>query len=699
MTVFSERPLANLARDGSVLPEGWAEISLAEIVVHKIGGAWGEDKAAHGFVPVRVLRGIEFREWERDKGATAAERWIKAGHLAARQLRPGDIVVEISGGGPEQLVGRTVLIDEEAVRRSEGPLICSNFCRLMRIHPELDAAFVLLALQEKYLRGDVQEFQTQTTNLRNLKFEKYLEGMMLRVPPLAEQRRIVSAAEELLARAATARTGLLAGRRVMRRFRQAVLAAAGQGKLTEDWRRGRETEPSPAALSRVFEERRKAFASENQQAELEGRRPLKKGFHLDPGAWDLPEPLPLPAVPEGWALAPLQDLIETLQYGTSKKADKNLKDGVPVLRMGNIRDGVIDLSDLKMIDPSAEDVPRFTLRRGDILFNRTNSPELVGKAAVYDVDRLAIFASYLVRITADPELVLSDYLCGWINSPWGRQWARMVRTDCVSQSNINASKLRTMPVPLPPLEEQREIVRRIREAFALADAAEERIERALAEAERLPRAILERALRGELVPSEAELARLDGREYEPAPLLLDRVRAERPAGPDPVERKKPQLRSVPGSGGLSPEEVLAAFRHVCWGGADRTDEEMIEAVAIRLKIHQPGRDLATELGPFLGTALDRLILGRREDGRLFGATPKIGRYEDEFLLAVPGQVMRDGVTYDRRQLSRAMASWLGYDQLTAAMRDRFDEVLQEAVRRGLVELRGDRYAFIHSKSS
>ena len=699
MTVFSERPFANLARDGSVLPEGWAEIALAEIVVHKIGGAWGEDRPAHGFVPVRVLRGIEFREWERDKGSTAAERWIKAGHLVSRQLRPGDIVVEVSGGGPEQLVGRTLLIDEEAVRRAGGPLICSNFCRLMRLHPEMDPAYVLLALREKYLRGDVQEFQTQTTNLRNLKFEKYLEGTMLRVPPLAEQRRIVAAAEELLARAATAYGSLLAGRRVMRRFRQAVLAAAGQGKLTEDWRRGREAEPVPVALSRVFEERRKAFESESLQAEMEGRRPLKKGFHLDPGAWELPEPLPLPAVPDGWTLAPLQNLIETLQYGTSKKADKNLKDGVPVLRMGNIRDGVIDLSDLKMIDPSAEDVPRFTLRRGDILFNRTNSPELVGKAAVFDVDRLAIFASYLVRITTDPELVLSEYLCGWINSPWGRQWARTVRTDCVSQSNINASKLRTMPVPLPPLEEQREIVRRLREAFALADAVEERVERALAEAERLPRAILERALRGELVPSEAELARLDGREYEPAPLLLDRVRAQRPAVPEAGERKKPQLRSVPGRDGLSAEEVLAAFRHVCWGGTDRTDEEMIEAVAIRLKIHQPERDFSAELGPFLQTALERLILGRREDGRLFGATPKIGRYEDELLLRVPGQVMREGVTYDRRQLSRMMASWLGYDQLTAAMRDRFDEVLQEAIRRGLVELRGDRYSFIHSKSS
>ncbi len=150
------------------------------------------------------------------------------------------------------------------------------------------------------------------------------------------------------------------------------------------------------------------------------------------------------------------------------------------------------------------------MRQGDILFNRTNSAELVGKAAVFDLDLEAVFASYVVRIECDERLVSSRYVCGWINSPWGRRWARTVRTDCVNQSNINVSRLQRMPLPVPPLVEQREIVRRVEELFAFADATERRVAAAEERTERLRRTILARAMRGELVPTEAELAGVKG---------------------------------------------------------------------------------------------------------------------------------------------------------------------------------------------
>ncbi|HKH46264.1 MAG TPA: restriction endonuclease subunit S [Thermoanaerobaculia bacterium] len=694
MTVFDERPFSALAQDGSILPEGWTEISLAEIIVYKIGGDWGEDAPAAELVPVLSLRGTEFRQWERDKGETAAQRWITESSRAKRVLRPGDLVIEISGGGPRQPVGRVLLIDEEAIRRARQPLICNNFCRLMRAHPAMNPAFIHLALRERYLRGDVRDFQTQTTNLRNLQFGKFLEGTLLRVPPLAEQKRIVVAAEELLEKSGTVSGRLRAARRVLRKVRQAILAGASEGKLTDDWRLGRPSgEAVAAVLALAFDERRKTREDVSQHTELAGRRQRRKPLPAALSDWAVPEALSLPVLPETWTFAALQDLVEVLQYGTSKPTNADLKEGVPVLRMSNIRDGEVDPSDLKLIDPATEDVPKFTLRRRDILFNRTNSPELVGKAAVFDLERPMIFASYLVRVTCDQQLVLPEYLCGWINSPWGRQWAHSVRSDCNHQSNINVSKLRMMPVPLPPLDEQREIVRRMKEAFASADTVEKAIDHALAEAERLPRSILERAMRGELVPTEAELARLDGREYEPATVLLDRIRADR-AEP-PTQERKPQLRSLPG---LSTEGVLAAIRRTSWGGAERTADELIEAVAVRLKVPEPGPELQAVVGRHVEIALERRILARKGD-RLVGATPKIGRYDSEFLLGVLGKVMREGAVYDRKQLSRMVASWLGYDQVTAAIRDRLDEIFQEAVRRGLLSFERERYRFIHSNSS
>ncbi len=410
----------------------------------------------------------------------------------------------------------------------------------------------------------------------------------------------------------------------------------------------------------------------------------------------MPDALELPEFPAGWSVVALQDLVTVLQYGTSKRAERDVRNGVAVLRMGNIRDGRLDVrrAKLKWTAPGTEDVGRYLLRPGDILFNRTNSPELVGKAAVFDADAPMIFASYLVRITCDERLVLPEFLCSWINSPWGRSWARAVRSDCVSQSNISIAKLRSMPVPLPPLDEQRASVRRMRETAEATDQIQERAEAALAYAERLPRAILEQAMQGDLVPLEADLARLDGREYEPAVFLLDRLRTGRP-----VEKEvKPPRKARKQLAGLSPEALLAAIRRASWGSLERSADELIDAVIDRLKIPEPDPGLRSTLHALMETAVERRILARR-GSRLVGATPKIGRYDDEFLLGVLGRVMREGVSYNRKQLSRAMVSWLGYDQLTAAMVERLGDLFPEAIRRGLLVVEADRYSFNHSNRS
>lgn len=676
MTVFDERLLPGLGGDGGILPEGWAEVPLGEIVVHALGGEWGEAEAAPGLVEVGVVRGTEFREWARDKGATAAARWIRKASLEKRRLEIGDIVVEISGGGPGQPVGRTLLIDEEALRRAGRPLICSNFCRRMRIHPALDPAFVQLGLLEKYLRGEVEAFQTQTTNLRNLNFKDFLAGTVLRIPPLAEQRRIVTAAAEIFSRLRAVSDRLVRVRPILRRFRQSVLSAACSGRLTEEWR---------------------------ERALAEGRRPFDSR-----GEWRAPGPLEPPEIPEGWALVSIRDVAETLQYGTSVKAGKKIEDGIPVLRMGNIRDGKIDLSDLKWIDPRALDAAAYRLRRGDILFNRTNSPELVGKSAVFDHDLEAAFASYLVRLTCDERRVCSRYVCHWINSPWGRQWSRAVKTDCVSQSNISGSKLLTMPLPAPPLAEQQEIVRQVEALFRRADAAERRAAAALGAAEAVRLAVLERAFRGGLVPAEAELAREEGRDCEPAAALLERVsaarKAERPRLEGlPAEPIPPCPLAIPVSGWIAagerpPEEVLAAFRQVCWGAGPMTENELLRRAALRLGGSRLTRSLRSRLQELMELALERRIIARQGD-LYAGATPKLGRYDDEFLLRTLRAVLGEGDELDRRALTRAAAAYLGYSQVTAAMRDRMDEVFEEGIRRGLLGVRGGRLYFIHSNSS
>jgi type I restriction enzyme, S subunit len=158
---------------------------------------------------------------------------------------------------------------------------------------------------------------------------------------------------------------------------------------------------------------------------------------------------------------------------------------------------------------------------------------LVGKTAVYRGEREAIFAGYLIRVRCSDRL-LPDYLNYCLNGPAGRDYLMHVKTDGVSQSNINAKKLAAFEFGLPLVNEQAEVVRRVEGLFKLADAIEERVATATARAEKLARAILAKAFRGELVPTEAELARREGRDYEPAAELVKRVRNR---GEGAVKRK------------------------------------------------------------------------------------------------------------------------------------------------------------------
>jgi type I restriction enzyme, S subunit len=709
--VHREWVLGDLALAGFEVPEGWAEVALEEVVVHALSGEWGqpdEGESPPGWERVRVLRGLDFKAWPVERGAGAARRRVPEKSLEKRRLCPGDIVVEVSGGGANQPVGRTLLIDEAAV--AEGfPLICSNFCRQLRIHPEVDAAFVRLALHHQYQCGRFNEFQTQTTSIRNLDFSAFLSGVTLCLPPLGEQRRIVARLEELLSRVERARTAVVGVPANLRRLRLSALAAAGSGALTAGWRAEREGdgdegdgEPFAERCEQALAERRRAYAQACAEAARAGRRAPRRPASLVPSTPRVPEPLSAPEVPPGWSLVALRDLLVRVQQGTSIKAAADPHEGVPILRMVNVRDGGLDLSDLKYVSPAAVDLAAFSLARRDVLFNRTNSPELVGKAAVFDSDLPAVFASYLVRLTCDERLVLPEYLAAWINSPWGRAWARTVKTDCVSQSNINAAKLLSMPVPVPPLAEQREIARRVEEERDLAASIEAQLERSIECTELLALTLGARALRGELVEPEADLAHREGRQFEPAAALLARVRAEREEsgghGVRPVRRHARRRRPFAAGSSTawrasiaecSQEAILRAFRNVCWRAGSMSEEELLQGASERLGFSRLGKRVRSRLTDQLATALNRRILARDGD-LLYGPNQTFDCYDYEFLAKVLLAVMSRGTEYERPDVVRAVVLYLGFEQITPAMRKRMGAVFQAAILCGVLGSRGGR---------
>ncbi|MCJ7502970.1 MAG: restriction endonuclease subunit S [Acidobacteriia bacterium] len=199
-----------------------------------------------------------------------------------------------------------------------------------------------------------------------------------------------------------------------------------------------------------------------------------------------------------WPRKPLRELCESDgQYGTSEKADPSGV-GLPVLRMGNILDGRILWDDLKFIQLPKVEEEKYRLVKGDLLFNRTNSAELVGKTAVYDGSHDAVFASYLIRFRIERTRADSEFVCSYINSECGRRFIEQNMARAIGQVNISASTMHRMPIPLPPLINQQRIAAMLNDQMASAEQVRKAIEEELDAINKLPAALLRRAFNGEL---------------------------------------------------------------------------------------------------------------------------------------------------------------------------------------------------------
>lgn len=417
----------------------WERAALEDIMIHIIGGDWGKEPEYldEGYLSVFCIRGSEFKDWNNNFGKTAVERKIKVSSLEKRELVDGDILVEISGGGPEQPVGRTVLIEKKVLKQLCLPVVGTNFLRLMRPLHDISSSFVNRYLEFFYKSGEVVKYQGGSNNLRNLKFKEY-SAIEIPVPSELEQKIIADKLDILLAQVDSTKVRLEKIPQILKHFRQAVLAAAVSGKLTEEWR----------------------------------------------GT----------AILNNWKGGVLKNFIKKPSYGTSAKSQK--EGLIPVLRMGNLQNGELNWSDLVYTSDENE-IEKYNLIAGDILFNRTNSPELVGKTSIYRGEKQAIYAGYLIKIQCLEELN-PEYLNYHLNSHIAKQYCYEVKSDGVSQSNINAQKLAAYPLEVPPIKEQNEIVRRIEQLFAYADSIEKQVQNALECVNNLTQSILAKAFRGDL---------------------------------------------------------------------------------------------------------------------------------------------------------------------------------------------------------
>ena len=197
--------------------------------------------------------------------------------------------------------------------------------------------------------------------------------------------------------------------------------------------------------------------------------------------------------PKGWSLGTIRDLLAEAKYGTAQKAS-SAGPGLPILRMGNLTyDGRIDMSDLKFVELSTKDFPKYTTIAGDLLFNRTNSKELVGKTAVVETTEPLAIAGYLIRARTN-EQANPHYISAYLNSAAGKAVLRNMCKNIVGMANINAQEMQDIVIALPPIGLQSQFADRL----AVISMKRAVYEGAIRRADSLFASLQHRAFRGEL---------------------------------------------------------------------------------------------------------------------------------------------------------------------------------------------------------
>lgn len=322
-------------------------------------------------------------------------------------------------------VGKTALIDNSLL-----PLV--HGMNLLRIR--VNKRMILPKYFQLYTRGyDYKKFVVDRVNraVNQVSLnQKNLSNIPIPISPLKEQQRIVDKIESLFEKLDKGKELIEEARDDFEKRKSAILEKAFRGELTKEWRKKNQ-------ISNNFLE---SLLNQNKK--------IKKNFKFSPAT-------EIYVLPKKWKWIKLKDCCEKFKYGTSSKSKEEGR--IPVLRMGNLQEGKLDWSNL-VYTSDEDEIKKYQLISGDLLFNRTNSPELVGKTSIYEGEREAIYAGYLIRVRTLND-INSKFINYFMNSIFAKHRCMEVKSDGVSQSNINAEKLGDFDIPLPPIEEQKEIVR------------------------------------------------------------------------------------------------------------------------------------------------------------------------------------------------------------------------------------------------
>lgn len=466
------------------LPEGWTEAPLVNVAAPTPNaftiGPFGSNLKVADYredgVPLVFVRDIRAEFFGGEKTRFVSPD--KATDLGSHVVRPGDVLITKMGEPP----GDTAIYP---ANRPPG-IITADCIKLTPNASLTSSAFLKFAIRSEPVRDQIAE-QTMGVAQQKLSLARFRE-IRLWLPPLTEQRRIVEKVEALLARVNAARDRLARLPALLKRFRQSILAAACSGRLTEDWR--------------------------------------AKAMRTDE-----------------WMTVALREVVESLDQGWSPKCDIEASPSVDVwgvIKTTSVQPLRFDGHENKRLPRGLEPRQELEVRPGDLLITRAGPRARAGVTCLVRAVRPRLMiCDKVYRFRVRSSLALVEFVNLVLNEPAVLQEIDLLKTG-ISDSGVNLTqdKFLDLEMPLPTLDEQQEIVRRVDALFALADAIEKRVADTTTRVDALPQSILSKAFRGDLVPTEASLARTEGRDYESATALLERVRTEEVTSKRPTARTR-----------------------------------------------------------------------------------------------------------------------------------------------------------------
>lgn len=376
------------------IPDSWEVVPLRAVVAKSSAGDWGDDR---GGVGVRVVRSTNFTNDRILDLSDVATRWFPPEQAARFAMRSGDLLIERSGGGPTQPVGRVVRVDGDL------GFGFSNFVQLLRIDEDaMSPDFVGWCLYQLHQSGVIERLQHQTTQMRNLDFRDYM-SILLPKPPRGEQNHIA------------------------------------------------------AAIS--VANRARSASYQHLKATRDVTTALVRELLLDEELAHPRKPLALHHLPADWRAVPLGKLVRSYQLGTDDVAEPNAN-AILMLKMADLDFGFLDISNAEFVSEyKAHLLDQYQLVPGDFLFNTRNTPELVGKSAVWRGEHpRAVFNNNILRLRFDESMVLPEYMELEFSSWRGRRRSKALAVGTTSVAAIYWQALRRCMIPIPPLPYQREAI-------------------------------------------------------------------------------------------------------------------------------------------------------------------------------------------------------------------------------------------------